>query len=100
MVDNLSTGDRTQVNLSARLIECDICSPDLAHVFAEGTFEVVYHLAAQTDVMTSVAEPAEDAQINIVGGIALLEQCRIHTVFVRLFTLRRVLYLASPITCR
>ena len=88
VVDNLSTGDRAQVNSGARFIECDICSPELAHVFAEGAFEVVYHLAAQTDVMTSVAEPAEDARINIVGGIALLEQCRTHGV-------RKVIYSSS-----
>ena len=88
VVDNLSTGDQTQVNLEARFIECDICSPELADVFAEGDFEVVYHLAAQTDVMTSVAEPAEDAQINIIGGIALLEHCRRYDV-------RKVIYSSS-----
>ena len=88
VVDNLSSGDRAQVNAEARFIECDIRSSQLTHVFAEGAFEVVYHLAAQTDVMTSVAEPTEDAQINIVGGIALLEQCHTHGV-------RKVIYSSS-----
>ena len=88
VVDNLSTGNRQQVNTEARFFGCDIHGVELDTVFAEGHFEVVYHLAAQTDVMTSVTEPAEDAHINIVGGITLLEHCRRHGV-------RKVIYSSS-----
>src|SRR3990167_809901 len=36
---------------------------------------VVYHLAAQIDVMKSVEEPVEDAKINILNSLNLLELC-------------------------
>ena len=36
--------------------------------------DVMYHLAAQTDVQTSQKEPLEDARTNILGTINLLSQ--------------------------
>lgn len=80
VVDDLSTGNRAQVNSGARFIELKLAAGKMARVFQEGKFEVVYHLAAQTDVMTSVGQPAVDAQVNIVDGIRLLELCREHAV--------------------
>ena len=88
VVDNLSTGNRSQVNSSARLVELDIAAAELTDIFRAGSFEVVYHLAAQTDVMTSVEKPDEDAQVNIVNGIKVLELCRRHGV-------RKVIYSSS-----
>jgi len=76
VLDNLSTGHRGQVNPQARLLEGDLLDPATADWVAGGAFEVVFHLAAQTDVVTSIGSPAEDAQTNIVGGIRLLEWCR------------------------
>src|SRR6266700_3238486 len=35
--------------------------------------EVIFHLAAQIDVRTSVTDPAADAAVNITGTINLLE---------------------------
>ncbi|MBI4489878.1 MAG: NAD-dependent epimerase/dehydratase family protein [Deltaproteobacteria bacterium] len=76
VLDNLSTGRRNQVNAEARFIEMDLQDSGVTKVFADGAFEAVFHLAAQTDVMTSIASPAEDAHTNIVGGIRLLDKCR------------------------
>jgi UDP-glucose 4-epimerase len=39
--------------------------------------EVVYHLAAQIDVRHSVAHPADDAAVNVLGTIAVLEAARV-----------------------
>lgn len=88
VVDNLSTGNREQVNAQANFVQADISDPALAEVFSDGEIEVVFHLAAQTDVMTSVEQPHEDATVNIVHGIRVLELCREHGV-------RKVIYSSS-----
>ena len=88
VVDDLSTGRRGQVTDGVRFIELDIADRRVGEVFREGAFEVVFHLAAQTDVMTSVAHPDEDAAVNILGGIKLLEWCRE-------FAVRKVIYSSS-----
>ena len=38
--------------------------------------ELVFHLAAQADVRVSVARPAFDAEVNIVGSLHILEGAR------------------------
>ena len=76
VADNLSTGNRAQVNDGAEWCQVDVLGGEFEDAFAQGEFEMVYHLAAQTDVMTSVEDPAEDARVNIIGGIRLLELCR------------------------
>jgi len=71
VVDGLSSGRRENVNPSARLVERDI----LAGVELDGV-QVVFHLAAQADVQTSVARPEHDASVNVVGTVAVLEAAR------------------------
>ena len=39
--------------------------------------EVVFHLAAQADVRVSVARPAFDAEVNVVGSLNVLEGARL-----------------------
>lgn len=68
VVDDLSFGKRANLNPAAVLVERDIRDGlDL------GASDVVFHLAAQTDVGSSVARPAEDASVNVVGTIRVLE---------------------------
>ena len=51
--------------------------------------EVVFHLAAQIDVRVSAAEPAFDAEINVIGTINMLEAARRGHAAVRLRLDRR-----------
>jgi UDP-glucose 4-epimerase len=67
IVDDLSTGDRANVHPRAKLQVMDIRDADVDAV------DVVVHQAAQIDVRKSVADPAFDAEVNIVGSIRLLE---------------------------
>jgi UDP-glucose 4-epimerase len=68
VVDDLSFGKRENVNPAATFVERDILDGvDVAGV------DVVFHLAAQTDVQTSVREPARDAEANVVGTVRVLE---------------------------
>ncbi len=68
VVDDLSFGRREFVNPAATLVERDIRDG----IDVDGS-EVVFHLAAQTDVQTSVREPAHDAQVNVVGTVKVAE---------------------------
>ncbi len=74
VVDNLSTGRRENVNPQADFFLVDIGSPDLATVFDAVRPQAVVHLAAQASVPASVADPARDAAVNILGSVNLLQQ--------------------------
>lgn len=60
---------------SAELHELDR-GDALADVVAEAKPEVVFHVAAQAGVGTSVERPAFDADVNVVGTIRVLEAAR------------------------
>ena len=67
VVDNLSSGKRGNVNSAAQLVEADIRSASMP----DG--DVVFHLAAQADVPTSVSKPDFDAEVNVVGTVRVLQ---------------------------
>ena len=73
VVDDLSSGRRSNINPKARFYELDIRSPDTARLIeAEGP-DVINHHAAQASVPASVADPRKDADINIRGLLNILE---------------------------
>jgi UDP-glucose 4-epimerase len=75
-VDDLSHGKREAVPAGATLHVLDVRSPDFLKLGAELKAEAVLHLAAQMDVRKSVANPAEDGSINVLGTINALEAAR------------------------
>jgi UDP-glucose 4-epimerase len=77
VLDDLSTGRRENVSSGAQLHVADI-RDDPAAIFAEARPEVCLHLAAQADVRVSVERPDEDAEVNVVGTIRVLEAARRH----------------------
>ena len=76
IVDNLSTGKRENIPQTAKLHEQDVRSPEAARTVAEGSYDAIVHLAAQIDVRKSVADPANDASVNIMGTLNLVEALR------------------------
>ncbi|MEA2572588.1 MAG: UDP-glucose 4-epimerase [Acidobacteriota bacterium] len=71
VIDNLSTGQRENVNPKATLVEGDVTDADVvARVVRKGV-DLVNHHAAQIDVRKSVADPAFDAEQNIVASCRL-----------------------------
>ncbi|HEU4366899.1 MAG TPA: NAD-dependent epimerase/dehydratase family protein [Methylomirabilota bacterium] len=76
VVDDLSTGQRENVNAAATLHVCDIRSRQLSHVVREVGPRAIVHLAAQAAVPRSVEDPQFDAAVNILGTINLLEAGR------------------------
>jgi len=75
VLDNLLTGFERNVNPKAKFIKADICDKELDKLFEKEKFDVVNHHAAQMDVRRSVADPAFDANTNILGTINLLQNC-------------------------
>ena len=78
VLDDLSTGRREHVHPSATLREHDVRVP------FETDADVVFHLAAQADVGTSMERPSFDAEVNVVGTVNALEAARAagaHLVF-------------------
>jgi UDP-glucose 4-epimerase len=72
VLDDLSRGQRRNVPDAAAFAELDVRSPEARQLVADGRFEVVNLQAAQIDVRQSVADPAHDASINVMGLINLL----------------------------
>ena len=76
VLDNLSSGKRENVPRAARFVHADIGSPEARDLLTGGGFTLLNHHAAQMDVRVSVADPAFDARINLLGLLNLLEGAR------------------------
>jgi UDP-glucose 4-epimerase len=76
IIDNLSTGKKENLNKKANFYKIDICNAKIREIFKKEKPEIVFHLAAQIDVRKSVQNPIEDAQINILGSLNILENCK------------------------
>jgi UDP-glucose 4-epimerase len=82
-VDNLSAGPPVANLQSAHqhrgrftFVAVDVRHSELSDVVAGSNPDVVFHLAAQIDVRSSVDDPQHDARNNVLGTINLLEACR------------------------
>jgi UDP-glucose 4-epimerase len=71
IVDDFSTGDRRNVNPKAALYEMDVARA--GPLVRELMPDAISHHAAQMSVIRSIAEPAVDAEVNIVATLRLLE---------------------------
>ena len=67
VVDNLSSGKRENLNERATLLEHDIRDPFSVEA------DLIFHLAAQADVQTSMQRPGYDAEVNVVGTVNVLQ---------------------------
>ncbi len=73
VLDNLSSGRRSNVPAGAEFVEMDIRSEDVPALFRDVRFDLVNHHAAQIDVRVSVTDPAKDASINLMGLLNLTQ---------------------------
>ena len=73
-IDDLSRGRNENVNPRCRFYRCDIRDrKEVENIFSAEKPLIVNHHAAQMDVRRGVREPIFDAQVNILGGINLIE---------------------------
>jgi UDP-glucose 4-epimerase len=77
VVDSLVHGKEENVSSGATLYVRDIREP-LDDLFDDVRPEAVFHLAAQADVRVSVERPVDDAAVNVLGTVRVLEAARRH----------------------
>lgn len=74
VIDNLSTGKKENVNKGAKFVFEDIRNGEkIKKVIKKIKPEVVYHLAAQASVSMSMKNPSFDVEVNVLGGLNVLE---------------------------
>ncbi len=89
IVDDLSTGKKENLPPRIKFYHLDICNNvELEKVFSKEKPQYVSHHAAQINVRRSVSDPCFDAQVNILGMINVLENCRRYDV-------RRIVFASS-----
>ncbi|HVJ97478.1 MAG TPA: NAD-dependent epimerase/dehydratase family protein, partial [Acidimicrobiia bacterium] len=80
VVDDLSSGSLGNLNAARALPDrrfsfhrLDVASPAVTDLIVHRRPDVIFHLAAQIDVRVSVARPAHDATVNILGSLNVFE---------------------------
>jgi UDP-glucose 4-epimerase len=77
VMDDLSAGWASRLHEKAVLFDHSIMhAKELAELVEDVRAELIFHLAAQIDVRTSVEFPADDARVNVIGTINVLEAAR------------------------
>jgi UDP-glucose 4-epimerase len=74
--DNLSTGDRRNLKSDVPFVEGDIRDPHALIRALQGA-DVAYHLAASVGNKRGLENPTNDASVNAIGTINVLEAARI-----------------------
>ncbi|SDW66295.1 NAD-dependent epimerase/dehydratase family protein [Paenibacillus sp. CF384] len=77
IIDNLSTGQRSNVTVPHKFYEISVEDRKCESIFQSIAPDIVIHLAAQVDVVTSVERPHIDTQSNILGLVNIL-RCAQH----------------------
>ena len=85
VLDNLSTGKRENLDQAlqngAQLEEIDVRDAEaVSELVGRVKPDVIFHLAAQIDVRKSVADPANDARVNVEGSVNVLSAAQEHGV--------------------
>jgi UDP-glucose 4-epimerase len=77
IIDDMSAGGPGRVPEQAVAHKVSVTQADvLAAIVGDYRPELICHLAAQIDVRVSVAQPALDAQANVIGTVNVLEAAR------------------------
>lgn len=76
VLDSLVSGSKDYLNQQADFWQLDILDDSLVSRFKEANFDLVYHLAAQIDVRASISNPRFDNEVNVIGGLNVLEAAR------------------------
>ena len=76
ILDNISSGNRLNINNEAKLYEVDLYNGDISAVIKDFQPNLIFHLAAQSSVSVSESNPTEDASNNILGSLNLYQACK------------------------
>lgn len=72
IIDSLITGREEHVAIPHKSFLMNVEDPACDQIFQSVGFDIVVHLAAQIDVVTSINEPAVDTKTNILGLVNIL----------------------------
>ncbi|HTQ03509.1 MAG TPA: NAD-dependent epimerase/dehydratase family protein [Polyangiaceae bacterium] len=76
VLDNLSTGRRENVPSAVRFFHVDVRDREATRkALVDFRPDAVNHQAAQASVVVSVRDPRLDADVNLIGGLNLLDAC-------------------------
>ena len=76
ILDNLSSGYRENLNSAAQFIDSDVRDPHALLRAASGC-EVIFHLAASVGNRRAIENAQNDASVNVLGTLNVLEAARI-----------------------
>src|SRR3989338_9831705 len=77
VLDNLSSGKKKFVNSKAKFYQVDLLNLDkIKQILLFEKPQIINHHAAQISVRNSVSDPINDAKVNILGFINLLEAAK------------------------
>jgi len=80
IIDDLSNGKEENIPKKAKFYKIDIRDKEIQKIFKEEKPDIVIHNAAQLSVRVSVEDPMMDADINIMGGLNIINNCHIYNV--------------------
>ena len=76
VLDNFSTGKRANLPSGVAIVECDVRDRSgMLRAVGQVKPDLVSHQAAQASVPVSMKDPHLDAEVNILGGLNLLDAC-------------------------
>ena len=75
VIDNLSTGFRSNIPDNVELLELDLSSDDFMDKLPKSRFDIIFHLAAQSSGEISFDDPEYDLKTNTLGTLLLLNWC-------------------------
>ncbi|WP_138494566.1 NAD-dependent epimerase/dehydratase family protein [Paenibacillus pinistramenti] len=67
IIDNLTSGNKKNIDFKHKSYLLSVEDPACEEVFRSNRFDAVVHLAAQVNVSTSMKNPVQDAQSNVLG---------------------------------
>jgi UDP-glucose 4-epimerase len=88
IIDNLSSGKKENINPKAIFYKIDIRDKKVEEVFKKHRFDMINLHAAQMDVRKSVEDPINDADINVIGLLNMLQNAIKYKV-------KKVIYISS-----
>lgn len=82
IIDNLSSGTLSNIPKfdMTKFYQLDIAQDDIECVFAKEKPDYCIHLAAQTSVAYSILHTKEDAIMNIISSIKVLDLCKKYNI--------------------
>jgi len=80
IVDDLSNGKKENVPQDARFYMCDVRGEKIHDILEKEKPDIVIHNAAQLSVRVSVENPLMDADINIIGGLNVINACNMNNI--------------------